>query len=374
MAECIRILHVVSVMNRGGIENMIMNLYRNINRDKIQFDFVVHYNKKGDFDDEIKMLGGNIYYAPHFNIYNIFSYKKWWITFFEKNQEYKIIHSHTYSIASIQHKIAKKFGLKTIVHSHSTKNSQGIKGVIYHCLQKNIVNISDYLFACSRKAGKWLYGVDCEKKSNYYILNNAIEPKKYVFNQSTKNRLLKKFDLDDKFVVGHVGNFTPPKNHLYLIDIFSEIHKKEPNSVLMLVGDGNLRKEIENKIDQLGLKGSVLLLGVRNNVNDLLQVMDCFVFPSLYEGLPVTVIEAQASGLKCFISSNITDEVCITDLVERISINISAKEWADKILNARNYNRKNTEQELISAKYDIHSTAQWLTQFYLDIVEENKNE
>ena len=370
MTGCMRVLHVVSVMDRGGIENMIMNLYRNIDRNKIQFDFVVHHTKKGDFDDEIKMLGGNIYYAPHFNVYNIFSYKKWWIEFFEKNQEYRIIHSHTYSIASIQHKIAKKFGLKTIVHSHSTKNSRDIKGIVYCYLQKKVMDESDYLFACSKKAGEWLYGMGCEKINNYYTLNNAIDSKKYIFNQSIKFKLLEEFDLNGKFVVGHVGNFTIPKNHLYLIDIFSEIHKKEPKSVLLLVGDGNLRKKIENKIAQLGLKDSVLLLGVRNDVNELLQVMDCFVFPSLYEGLPVSVIEAQAAGLKCFISNNITDEVCITDLVERISINIHAKEWADKILDTKSFVHKNKRQDVISAGYDIHSTAQWLTQFYMNIIGE----
>ncbi len=372
MSECKRVLQVVTIMNRGGIENMLMNLYRNIDREKIQFDFVVHRSQKAAFDDEIRALGGKIYYAPQYKCLNHFSYVTWWENFFKEHPEYKIIHSHTYSLASVQHKIAKKYGLITIVHSHSTSTPKSFKGKVQRAFQKNITNISDYLFACSSAAGEWLYGKGCEKRKNYVLLKNAIDAKKYVFDELIRSEVRNELNISGKFVVGHVGSFGIPKNHIYLLEILKKISLKREDSVLLLVGDGALRPQIEEKIKELGIEDRVVMTGIRPDVNKLMQAMDCFVFPSIYEGLPVTVIEAQAAGLQCFISDRITDEVCITDSVERLSIEDSPVVWCEKILNnEKTGTRAENKAKIIATGYDVEETSKWLTDFYSKIMHRN---
>lgn len=367
MRDCIRILHTVGIMHRGGIENMIMQLYRNIDRDKIQFDFVVHSDKEADFNDEIRALGGKIYSAPRYNVLNHMQYKKWWNDFFKSHKEYKIIHGHIYSVASIYLKIAKKYGLTTIVHSHNTSSGEGVKALVQSMVQRNLNKIPDYLFACSDKAGEWLYGKDCKQRNNYILFNNALDAEKYVFNDQIRKKMRSELHLVDEFVVGHIGRFAMQKNHPYLLDIFKEILQRNENSVLLLVGDGAMRKAIEDKAEKIGIKDNVIMTGVRPDVNELLQAMDCFVFPSLYEGLPVTVIEAQAAGLPCFISNNITEEVCVTDLVEMMSIDEKPMVWAEKILKLlADMERYDTKQKISDAGYDIHTTAKWLTEFYIE--------
>ena len=351
---------------------MLMNLYRNIDRKKFQFDFVVHRNQKAAFDDEIRELGGRIYYAPQYVLLNHFSYMKWWNNFWKKHPEYKIIHSHTYSLASVQHKIAKKYGLKTVVHSHSTSTPNNFKGKVQRAFQKNITNISDYLFACSAAAGEWLYGRDCANRKNYVLLKNAIDTDKYSFDENVRKIIREELKISDKFVVGHVGSFGIPKNHTYLLDVFKRISLDRDDAILLLVGDGNLRAEIENKIKELDIEDKVIMTGVRSDVDKLMQAMDCFVFPSLYEGLPVTVIEAQAAGLSCFISDTITEEVSITDLVERLPINVTPNCWSNKILEKmQSYKREDMKQKIIDAGYAIKQTANWLTDFYLEITQKN---
>lgn len=364
MNECQRILQVVTIMNRGGIENMLMSLYRNIDRNKIQFDFIVHRREKGDFDDEILALGGKIHYAPPYIFSNHYSYKKWWYDFFKTHNEYKIIHSHAYSIASIHLNIAKKYNLTTIVHSHSSSTGNGIKGKLKKLLQLNIENIPDYLFTCSDKAGEWLYGKDCKARSNYFLLKNAIPTDKYTFNKDIRHKVRKAFNIEDKYVIGHVGSFGLPKNHKYLIEIFKKISETKPNAVLLLIGDGNLRPEIENQIRELEILDKVIMTGIRTDVNEMLQAMDCFVFPSIYEGLPVTVIEAQAAGLPCFISDNITKEVVITDLVKCLPINVEPDLWAEEILKSETPYGNDTKEQIIKSGYDIDTTTEWLSDFY----------
>lgn len=367
MGDCKRILQVVSILNRGGIENMLMNLYRNMDRKKIQFDFVAHHNIKGQFDDEIKALGGRIFYSPNYNVLNHFRYKKWWKNFLQEHPEYKIVHSHSYTKASVHLKVAKKLGLITIVHSHSASYSKGVKGIIERISQKSISSIPDYLFACSQKAGEWLYGEKCVRNENYVVLNNAIDCEKYKYNSENRKNIRQELNIEDKFIVGHVGSFSIPKNHRYLLNIFSEIKKKKENAVLLLVGDGVLRTEIERKISNLNLQGDVIMTGVRSDVSLLMQAMDCFVFPSLYEGLPVTVIEAQAAGLPCVLSNTITDEVCITDLVKALPIDIAPADWTEDVVMCDGYERKDMCLEIKKAGYDIDTTTEWLTDFYLNL-------
>ena len=368
MEKCIRVLQVVSIMNRGGIENMLMNLYRNIDKNKVQFDFVVHRNIEGDFDKEIEDLGGKIYQAPRYNVFNHFGYLKWWNTFFKNHTEYKIIHSHAYAIASIHLKVAKKFGLKTIVHSHSSSAGKGIKARMKTLLQKRIADIPDYLFSCSDKAGEWLFGYNAIAKPNYFLLKNAIDTNKFIYNEKTRVQLKETFGLTDELVIGHVGNFTEPKNYPFILKICQELISRNSNSKLLLIGNGPLFESVQKQAKELGIIDHIIFTGSRTDVYDVLQVLDFFVFPSLFQGLPVTVIEAQASGLKCFISERITNEVCITNLVTQLPIQ-NASIWAEQILFNVGYIRKDTKNEISLAGYDIKSTADWLTSFYREVLD-----
>lgn len=366
MSKKIRILHVLGALNRGGAETMIMNIYRNIDRSKIQFDFIVHTNEKCDYNDEILEYGGKIFNVPKYAGKNHFKYKRAWREFFNSYPEYKIIHAHMRSTAAIYLKIAKQYGLFTIAHSHSTAS----RGSFLEQMVKNIMQIpiryrADYLFACSDEAGKWLFGKNVIKKNNYKIIKNAIDIEKYTFNEFKRNEIRKKINIQNKFVVGHVGSFTYPKNHKFLIDVFYEIQKQKEDSVLLLIGDGELRPEIEEQISKLGINNKVIITGVVPNVSDYMQAMDVFVFPSIFEGLGMVVIEAQASGLQCIVSENVPQEAYITDRIKSISLHKKYEIWVSQILKYTNLKRKNECEKLNDNGYYINDVASTLEKFYL---------
>lgn len=370
MERPIRILHVFGALNRGGAEAMIMNIYGNMDTSKIQFDFIIHTKEKCDFTDEIVKLGGKIYSVPAYRGLNHFAYKKAWKDFFHRHPEYKIVHGHMRSTAAIYMSIAKKYGIKTIAHSHSTASrGNRLERLVKNLMQIPIRYIADYLFACSNEAGRWLFGKRSLRKDNYRVIKNAIETEKYVFNEAIRNEMRKKIGVEDKFVVGHVGSFTYPKNHSFLIDVFYQIQMKNKDSVLLLVGDGELRRDIETKIDKLGIKDKVILTGVTSKVNHYMQAMDFFVFPSLWEGLPVTVIEAQASGLTCAISDRITPEVNITPWMKTISLDETAEVWADKIISSKEGHRFKANDFILKSGFDVRNSMEELTAFYEGISE-----
>lgn len=370
MTQPIRVLQVIGQMNRGGAESMIMNIYRKIDRTKIQFDFVVHTDEKCDFDDEIKSLGGIIYNCPRFMGNNIIDYSRFWNHFFEYHKEYRIIHGHIGSSAAIYLNIAKKYGLFTIAHSHSSGFGSGIKGIMYRMFSYPTRFIADYFFACSENAGISRYGKRVvNDKTIFSVLKNAIDVNQYVFSEKIRQKKRKELNLVNKFVIGHVGRFDKAKNQEYLVEIFNEIADKNKNAVLLLIGDGELKSYLIEKVKNYGLEDRVIFTGVRSDVNELLQVMDIFVFPSLYEGLPVTVIEAQAAGLPCLISDTITDEVCITSLVQKLSIKESVKEWSQKIvLLHQNESKYEDVLKVIRIQsYDVNISVSNLEEFYLNI-------
>lgn len=367
MSKPIRVLQVFARMDRGGAETMVMNLYRNIDRSKVQFDFVVHTEEKCAFDDEIKELGGNLFSVPRYVGKNHFNYKNSWENFFKENPNYRVIHGHVRSTASIYLSVAKKYGLKTIAHSHSTSSGKGLSAIVKNTLQFPIRHISDYLFACSQSAGEWLYGKDVYQKENFFILNNSIDIEKFVFNEAIRKKIRKKLKVENKFVIGHIGRFTLLKNHSFLVDVFKNIYERNRNVVLLLVGDGDQLVTIQDKVNDLGLSESVIFTGVRSDIPELLQAMDIFVFPSIYEGLPVTLIEAQASGLRCIVSDSITKELMVTDLVKYLSLEETIETWSNEICLNSQYIRKNTSRDIRSGGYDISESSQWLMNFYLRI-------
>ncbi|HEM3672388.1 TPA: glycosyltransferase family 1 protein [Streptococcus suis] len=368
MNEPLRILQVFAEMNRGGAETMIMNLYRNIDREKIQFDFIVHTQEKCAFDDEIEQLGGRIYKVPKYVGTNHLSYKNAWKNFFMSHSDYKIIHGHVRSTASVYLKIAKKYNLTAIAHSHSISSGSGIKAVIKNLLQYPIRHISDYFIACSESAGRWLFGDKIVASNKFKILNNAIEIEHFTFNNQVRDTIRKEFSIEDKYVIGHVGRFHPTKNHEFLIDIFKSVQSKVNNSVLLLIGDGALKESIRMKVRKEKLENSVIFAGVRSDVHDIFQGMDLFLFPSLFEGLGIVVVEAQAAGLNCIVSDQIPDEAIITKLVDKVSLSKSPEYWSEVAIKKINYKRKDTSEFIKAAGYDIKETAKWLENFYIGLV------
>lgn len=349
-------------MNRGGLETMLMNYYRKIDRSKIQFDFMVHRTEKGHYDNEIVALGGNIYRMPKIRPGNYNLYFKELDQFFISNPDYKVVHSHINENSSFVLRAAKKVAVPCrIAHSHLSDLGFDFKlpfRVYARLVMKD--NANSY-FACSKKAGEWLFGK--ENSKTVTVLNNAVNVEEFKYNQEIRNTVRKELDADNKVVLGHIGRFNKQKNHEYLLDIFKVVHEKQPNSLLVLVGEGDLRPKIEKKVRELDLIRHVVFLGVREDIPNLMQGFDLFLFPSLFEGLPVVLVEAQASGLKCVVSASITIEANVTGSVEYIHLNETPEEWARKILSLT-YEHKDTSEILREKGYDTATMADWLTGYY----------
>ena len=356
----IRILQIIGSMNIGGAENFLMNIYRKIDKKKIQFDFIVH--KKGIFDDEIKRMGGKIYYIKPIQEVGPIIYKKELEQIFTC-QAYKIVHSHIDQVSGFILKVAYKCNVPTrIAHSHSTKNSNSFFGKIYKkYLQSKINKYSTKRFACSEEAGKWLY-----KNANYEIINNGIDINNFSYNEKFRKELRKKYKIpENALVVGHVGRFMEAKNHDYLVDIFNEYHKKiNKNSMLLLIGEGKLKKGIIEKLDKLGLTNDTIFLERLTDVYKYYNVMDIFVFPSIYEGLPLTVIEAQINGLKCLVSQNVTKQSQITDNCKFLDIDVPPEEWAKEIILSRKRPINLKEKNIMN--FDSQNIANKLCDYYIE--------
>ena len=359
----IRILHVLGGLERGGAETMVMNLYRAIDRTQIQFDFIIHTEEHQAYYSEICDLGGKIYSFPKYNGKNYFAVKKNWNSFFVNHPEYKILHSHIRSYASLYIPVAKKHGVKTIIHSHSTSNGKGFLSIVKRFMQYPLRNQADFYMGCSKEAGEWLFGKKVVKSDRYFMLQNAIDVEAYRFNDVIREKYRSELGLKDELTFIHVGRFHPAKNHEFLLTVFAEIHKRNDNTKLILVGDGDLRPEIERQISDLQLGSSVILTGSRSDVPKLLQAADCFLFPSRWEGLPVTVVEAQASGMPCLISNRITKDVNVSPLVKYLSIDNGADIWVNS-LDEIDYSRQDAIELIKNARFDISSTAIWLQNFY----------
>ena len=352
-----RILQVVTYMGRGGIETMLMNHYRRIDRSKVQFDFLVHRDFRADFDDEIEALGGRIFRIPPMNPASA-SYRKALSDFFRKHS-YRVVHCHLNYMSGVVLAAAKKAGVPVrIAHAHTASMNPGWKQYARQLCKYLIPSTATHLLACSTNAGKSVFG-----KHPFSLMPNAIDTERFRFSEAVRQKMRKELDLGGCFTVMHVGRLTYPKNHEFLLDAFACLLEKAPKAKLVLVGDGELREAVEQKAGQLPA-GSVLLLGTRNDIPQLLQAADVFAFPSHFEGLPVTMIEAQAAGLPCVMSNTVTDECIVTDLVTALPID-DPKAWAEEILKKRETPRTDRLAEIQAEGYDIHTAAEKLTRFYL---------
>lgn len=357
----IRVLHIVTYMGRGGLETILMNYYRHIDRSKVQFDFLVHRDFEADYDQEILAMGGKIYHVSRLIPWSI-SYRNELKRFFKEHPEYKIVHVHQDCLSSVALQCAKECGVPVrIAHSHSSSQDKNIKYLIKQHYMKQIPQFATNCFACGKDAGDWMFS-----GYSYQILHNAIDTSTYSYSPEKAVAIREQLHMEQNLIIGHVGRFNIPKNHTFLLDIFSECVKIVPNARLLLVGDGEGKTRIQEKAKSLGLEGKVIFTGVRSDVADLLQAMDVFVFPSLYEGVPVTMIEAQASGLPCVISDGVPKDCVITSgLVTTMKLSDMPCDWAKHIIGRKDAKRENHLEEIQAAGYDIVTAAKELENFYL---------
>ena len=354
----IRILNIVPNMRAAGIETFIMNVYRNIDRSKIQFDFLVHNKKREFYDDEIEELGGKIFRLSFKDDKNIFKYIKDLNTFFKEHKEYKIVHGHMQSMMPLYLMIAKINNIKVrIAHSHNGSYEKSIKGFILYIFSRFSKYFSSENWACSKLAGNYLFG-----KSNFKVIYNGIDTKKFDYNEKIRINMRKNLKLSDKLVILHVGRFEKQKNHKFIIDWYKNFLSKNKNSVLLLAGEGKLENKIKKYAYKKGVYDDIRFLGVRKDIDKLMQVADYFVLPSLYEGLPVVGIEAQYCKLECLFSNKITNEILVNDHSKFLSINNNSYVyWTNMILNG--YERKNVNI-IDKKKFDIKNISKNILKEY----------
>lgn len=365
----LRILQCVNDMHRAGLETMLMNYYRHMDRNKIQFDFLTHRPYKSDYDEEIVSLGGRVYHAPRLYPQNYPAYFWWMHQFFQEHPEYKIVHSHIDAMSFIPLLAAKKAGVPfRIAHSHSTSIDKDYKYLLKLFFRSQITKVANIYAACGQEAGRFLF-----KDQPFTVIPNAVDAKKFCFNQKIRYEKRKELGYrDTDFLVGHVGRLCYPKNHKFLIEIFHEIHKQNHMAVLLLVGVGEKEQEIREQVKKLQLDECVRFLGNRDDVNELYQAMDVFVLPSLFEGVPVVGIEAQFADLPCFFSTRVPSEVRFSPKSCFLDLDLSPKIWAEKILGVRNDIRVENAEYIQNNLYNISSAHNFLEDYYRNMLNENR--
>ena len=359
----IRVAHVIGKLNYAGVEAVINNYYRYIDRTKYQFDFIIDSDGNCEPSREMANLGARYFVVPPYQ-QQFDRHMNALIRLFRENQ-YQIVHSsmNALSVFSLCAAAIVKVPVR-ICHNHSTSApGERKRNLIKNTLRPFAKIFPTHLCACSRVAGEWLYGKRTMEKGKVTIFNNAIDTKKYAFNPEIRKAVRAEFGFEqDTFVIGHVGRFCYQKNQEYLVDIFSELHRNYPKSILMMVGIGETQEKI--KIHSLGLDESVMITGARSDAERLYQAMDVFVLPSRYEGLPVVGIEAQCAGLPCFFSDQITNETLIIPEAQMLSPDDLPGNWAKEILKAKDKPRRNTIHEITQAGFDITSAAKKLENYY----------
>lgn len=353
-----RILQIVTYMGRGGIETMLMNYYRRMDREKIQFDFLVHRDFRADYDDEIEALGGRIYRIPPMNPASG-GYRRALAEFF-RSHEYRVVHCHLNYMSGVVLAAAKKAGVPVrIAHAHTAAMAPGWKQAVRRLCKHLIPATATHLFSCSTEAGRAVFG-----KRDFSILANAIDAAAFAPNDRLRAEVRAELNLGNTLTVMHVGRMVYAKNHEFLLEAFSELLCTEPDAKLVLVGDGELRSEIEAKAASLP-EGAVLILGTRTDIPRLLQAADVFAFPSRFEGFGITVLEAQAAGLPCIKADTITDDCIVTKLVQSLPIT-DPKAWAEAIAAAGHTQKEDQLSAIRASGYDIVTAADKLTRFYLE--------
>lgn len=373
--EILHVLHVFGKLNRGGAESRVMDLYRNMDRTKVQFDFMQHTTRVCDFQPEIEQLGGKVYHVPPFRFWNYFSYCKAWKEFIKKHPEIRIVHGHMTSTASIYLPIAHKKGVFTIAHSRNAGVDKGIKGKLTKFLRRNLKEKCDRCFACSKLAGEAVFGKEAMEQGNVTIIPNAIDAARFTFDPEVRKQKREELHIQpQEFLIGEVGRFDPQKNQKYAVEILAECRKKNFPAKLILIGEGPLMENVRQQVEELRLQEYVIFTGLQKNVVPFYQAMDFFLLPSFYEGLPGVAVEAQASGLRGILSDAITTETAMTSLMEFRSVQEPARVWADRILACGHYERQNMLKQMQETGFDVKNLANRLQDFYLRVSEDSAQE
>ena len=370
----IKVMQVIGQLRIGGAENVAMNLYRYIDRNIFEFHYLVYNYKIGDYEREVFELGGKVIHI-NYSYWHLNRYKRDLLNTFKDNGPYDIIHVHTMFHNGVILQIANqaKIPLK-ISHAHTTRDgwqdTVGIKTIIkklyINYMRKLICNNSDLLVACSQDAGIFLYG-KLNYKERGMLLKNGIHIAKYIFNQNIRNTMRKNNNISDKRVYGCIGHFDEVKNHVFLIDVFEKISQIDKNAVLILLGDGILKPAIQRICAEKQLSAKVFFFGNVQNVHEWLQAMDFLLMPSLYEGFPLVLVEAQVSGLKCFVSDTISREVNITGKVRFLPLFIN--EWTFIINEEVEYDRSDINiEQLLSSEYNVFTSVRKMEEIYLELL------
>lgn len=362
-----KVLMIAGQMNVGGLENMVMNFIRYGDRTNIHFDFMVNYDGEQFYNDEIRSYGGNIYVMPRLKPKNIIKYPAALIKFFRAHKgEYDVVHGNLTSVGVFYLPISKWFGKvkKRVIHAHYTSTEKNHYEKLEKLMLFPLRFLSDYYFACSDMAGEFCFGKKILSKKNYRMIHNGVDCDRFDFNPKVREETRKELGIKDEFVLLNVGRLEEQKNHRYLLEIASEMKKRGKAVKVLIAGEGALRPELEEIINRENLGDSVVLLGLRNDIDRLMQAADAFILTSLFEGLPVAGIEAQAAGLPCILADTITRELDITNKTQFVSLKNGIENWLEAVSNAMNCERKSTADIIRSKGYDIKAEAEWLSEFY----------
>lgn len=359
----IRIAHIMGKMVNGGVESVIMNYYRNIDRTKIQFDFFVDKDGTCPQEEEIKALGGRVFWIEPYQ--NITQNMKDMKRLFKENK-YKIVHSNLNTMSAFSLLTAKQCGIPVrICHNHSTTSPYDIKKNIMKMILRPFSKIfANYYFACSDYAGEWMFGKKNMRSHKVTVLKNAIDVKRFSFDPRVREKIRREIGVDNKFVIGHVGRFVWAKNHEFLIDVFSEVHKKRPESVLLLIGEGELEEKIRNKAKEKNIENAVIFLGAHSDIEKYYQAFDLFAFPSRFEGLGLVTIEAQISGTYVVSSEAVPKEAKITEHMQFIPLN-DFDGWVNALSSVAPTKQLVDAEMIRKSGYDISEEAKKLENFYL---------
>lgn len=362
MSQPIRVLHILQRMEFAGVQTLLMNIYRNIDRSKVQFDFLVHYSTPQFFDDEISELGGRIYRFSVREDYNFIKYIAQLNAFFKEHPEYKIVHGHMHSLGAFYLNAARKYGVPVrIAHSHTNSTQNDIKKHLKLFMNRRYAKYATDLLACSNDAGHYMF----EDKS-FKVINNAINAKYFQFSKEKREAKRKELAIQEQFVLGNVGRFTLQKNQKFSVDVLEGVLKWREDALLLLIGTGPLENEVKEYVQSKRLDGKVIFLGNRSDMAELYMAMDVFLFPSLFEGLGIVGVEAQAAGTPTICTETLPEEISVSPLLHRIALD-NYDRWVECVLEiADNQNENKDMTEYIkAANYEIKETAKWLMQFYI---------
>ncbi|MBR3928256.1 MAG: glycosyltransferase family 1 protein [Clostridia bacterium] len=365
----IRILHSVSNMDRGGIETMLMNYYRHIDRTKVQFDFLCNKKKLGAYEAEIESMGGRIFRTPGLNPLKFFKYQAYMKKLFRENPEYRIVEAHNGAFGLFSLIAACKARIPVrIFHAHGASITKDWKLPLKILCKKILPLNINQRFSCGIAAARCYFGEKIVQTQDYVIVNNAIEIERFLFNAEVRERIRKRNGLADKFIVGHVGRFMAQKNHEYLLEIFAALKEREPNAHLVLLGDGELKEAMEEKADQMNIRDSISFMGNVENTNEWYQAFDVMVLPSIWEGLPLVGVEAQAADLPCVFSDSITREVGILEKTVFVGIDEGIEAWVTTIQNKKKEIQRGNVRDLIAQSgYDISTEVVKLQEWYMKL-------